>query len=193
MSTFRRGTELGRLAIAATLLPLALAAGCQRVAPSGESIAELTATPEAQLENVMKRFEFALESARTAEGAAVESERKATHRLILPTGDQQAYEAEVTIATSIKLAPALVREIAKETNPKPVDPVALGGSAPMAEGETGQIAEVAAENIVEKAQVSEKKVFKLRFQNDRWELVEPPADKLSSVERDCFNYALSDG
>jgi hypothetical protein len=193
MSAFRRGTEFGRLAVAAVLLPLALPIGCQQVAPSGESITERTATPESQLENVMKRFEFALEHARTVEGAAVISERAATHRLIPPTGDRQAHEAEVTITTSMGLAPELVHEIAKENGAAAIDPVALDGSAPKDEGEKERIAEDAAENIVEKAKVSEKKMFKLRFQNDRWELVDPPADKLSDAERECFRYALSDG
>jgi hypothetical protein len=192
MSAFRLGTEFGRWAAVAALLPLALALGCQRVAPSSESVVEQSVTPEDQLENVMKRFEFALEHARTAEGAGVVSQRAATHRLIPPTGDQHAYEAEITMTTSVGLEPALVQEIAKEKAPPPIDPVALDSSA-NAEGETEQIAEEAAENIAEKARVSEKKVFKLRFQNDRWELVDPPADKLTEVEMLLFRSALGDG
>lgn len=191
MFAFRRGTDLAQsVVVAALLLPFAV--GCDRPAPSGESIVERSITPEGQLENVMKRFSFALEHARTAEGAAVVSRREATHRLIPPEGDQQAYEAEVTITTSLRLAPELVQEIAKDKPLATAGPVALDGAAPPP-SQAGQVAEAAAESIVEKANVSESKVYRLRFQNDRWELIDPPAEKLSEPDQLCFHYALSDG
>jgi hypothetical protein len=195
MSAKRCGTELGRLAVVAALLPFALAFGCQRPAPGGKSIAERSATPEGQLENVMKRLEYALGLAVPAPGAAVESERRATHRLLPPAGDQSAYEAEVTISTSMGLAPDKIEEIKKQNG---VKPVALDSQAP-AESDSKVAPDLAepqqdpAEKIAAAAEVSETKVYKLRFQNDRWELIDPPADKLSGADGECLKYALSDG
>jgi hypothetical protein len=195
MSAQRRGTELGRVAVVAALLPLILAIGCERPASGGKSIAERSATPEGQLENVMKRLEYALDLARPAAGTGVVSERRSAHRLIPPAGDQAAYEAEVTISTSMGLAPEKVDEIKKQTK---VKPVALDSQAPV-EGNAEAPADLEepqqdpAEKIAAAAEVSETKIYKLRFQNDRWELVDPPADKLTGADGECVKYALSDG
>lgn len=191
----QRRRVLGQVAVAAALLPLALVSGCQRAASGGKSIAERGSTPEGQLENVMKRLEYALGLARPAAGAGVVSRREATHRLLAPAGEQSAFEAEVTIATSLGLAPDKVEEIKKQTE---VKPVAIGPESPP-EADAKEIAELAepqedpAEKIAAAAEVSETKVYKLRFQNERWELIDPPADKLSGADGECLKYALSDG
>jgi hypothetical protein len=195
MSAQCRCAELGRLAVVAALLPFALAFGCQRPASGDKSLAERSATPEGQLENVMKRLEYALGLARPAAGTGIESERRSTHRLLPPTDDQSAYEAEVTISTSMGLAPDKVEEIKKQNGMKPV---ALDSEAPV-EADPNHELDLAepqqdpADKIAAAAEVSETKVYKLRFQNDRWELVDPPADKLSGADGECLKYALSDG
>jgi hypothetical protein len=76
--------------------------------------------------------------------------------------------------------------------------VAIDSEAPVA-SDSQEIVELAepqqdpVEKIAAAAEVSEAKVYKLRFQNDRWELVDPPADKLSGADGECLRYALSDG
>ena len=183
------------MAVAVALLPFALAFGCQRPASGGKSVAERSATPEGQLENVMKRLEYALGLARPAAGTGVKSNRQAAHRFLPPAGDQSAYEAEVTISTSLSLAPEKIEEIKKQTGVKPValDSQAPVDADPKQELDLAEPQQDPAEKIAAAAEVSETKIYKLRFQNDHWELIDPPADKLSGADGECLKYALSDG
>jgi hypothetical protein len=158
-----------RMLLATALMP-ALLAGCQQAASPALSSSVAASTPEGRLQLAMRRLDHALQSAQPAANSGVTSTRRSRHQLHEPSDKDSRYTATVLIETTIALAPgaedkAKIKAIGPEGAAAGVEP-----------------------------NVSTQR-FELAYENDRWELVDPPQEELpeDSVERICFQYALSDG
>jgi hypothetical protein len=162
----------------AMLAPLFM--GCERADKRPVPLTDRSDTPQGHLKNVIRRLEFALKGAKPAAGSGVKSERKCAYQLISPTNEGDDYTAEVTIQTSRALAPSL----AGKRKPQPP-----------AEGEASirPISDDPDATNADPTTSVESAVYKLAYKNHRWELVDPPQDKLPETESICFQYALSDG
>jgi len=153
------------------LLLAALLAGCDR--PSPPPIAPIPPkgnTPEAKLERVIQRLEFALDSAKGSPDFGVKSERDSQHRLIPPSDDEPRYTAEVIIATQRTVT------------------AANGGKAPANAQGKGEKADAKAERPKATSNVETEK-FLLVYEDDRWTLPEEPE---SETLRICFESALKE-
>ena len=145
--------------------------GCERPAPSAPvQVFDHSGTPQGDLKNVMLRLESALAEAKTNGVAGVSSSRKCSYELFEPAKDGDPYTAEVTIRTSVRVSP-------KPAKPGDAPPagVAAGGAEP------------------EPITTNESKVYKLAYKDDRWDMVDPPQDKLDETEKICFQFALNEG
>lgn len=149
---------------------LTLAIGCDRrtAAPPTTPVPPKGDTPEAKLERVIQRLEFALGAAQGSADFGVKSERACQHKLIAPTDAEPRYTAEVIVATRRRVT-------------------AANGKAPAAaapqEGEGKEKAGTPSPSNVE----TEK--FLLVYDNDRWTLPEKPE---SETLRLCFDSALAE-
>ena len=164
-----------RKAVAAALIPTLLA-GCREATSPPAPLAAATSTPEGRLQLVMSRLDHALRSAQPAADSGVTSTRRSKYGLHNPSDKDSRYTATVLIETTIALA-------APPEGKAKIEPIGPESQAAVAE------ASAAVEPKVNTQQ------FKLAYENDRWELVDPPQEELpeNSVERICFQYALSDG
>lgn len=148
---------------------LALAVGCGRPAPPPVTMAYPPKgdTPEARLERVMQRLEFALSSAQGSPEFGVKSQREFRHRLIPPSDDEPRPTAEVTIETR--------RLVTANKGPKQTAPPPEGAAAEPAGPRT-------ATNV-------EREKFLLVYDNDRWDLPIKPESETLKI---CFDSALAD-
>ena len=165
---------LGRRTACALAFCAPALAGCERPLSPPIEAAKASATPQDHLKSVMRRLEFALQGAKAKPGSGVVSERKSDYKLIEPTEAGGDYAAEVTIRTTITVAPSLT--------PKPKKP-------PAGEANVSPVSDVVEPPAPTVATV----VYKLAYKNQRWELIDPPQEELPETESICFHYALSDG
>ncbi len=154
---------------------MVLLGGCDQAVPlpTASPVAEAN-TPEEHLKHVMRRLEFALEQARAAAQSGVISERRCTYRLLDPEANGAPYTAEVTIETAITL-----------------DSDAVTPKTPAGRKKTQPISNDA--ELAEAVSTVETHVYTLRYENQRWELVDPPYDEMPDTIELCFQHALSDG
>lgn len=159
------------------ILGLLLASGCDTVRPTADPIPAAPPSPQTQLDHVMERLKDALDHAHAASHASVVSERQCAFRLIEPTAEGEPYQAEVVIQTMLGLKTGKTI--------KPIGEVvdATSGAAAGATKATG----------AEDDPSFEKRLFKLVYKNQRWELAEPQFEELTETEKICFQSALSDG
>ncbi|HMO86938.1 MAG TPA: hypothetical protein PKC18_18680 [Lacipirellulaceae bacterium] len=150
----------------ATLAALWLAVGCDSPSTPEQPQSQAPPSPEQRLKNAMSRLQNALDHAKAAASSGVRSERTFTYQLIEPGAEDARPTAEVFIETSVSLRPQ------------------RHGSAPVL-GQT--------EEGEEKTAEVDRQRFLLVYDEERWELAEPPDEELTETERICFQYALSDG
>jgi hypothetical protein len=159
------------------ILGLLLASGCDAVNPAADPTPATPPSPQTQLDHVMERLKDALDHAHAASHASVVSERQCAFRLIEPTAEGEPYQAEVVIQTSLGLKTG-----------KKIKPIGeIVGAAPGAAA--GEAKAAGAEDDPS----FEKRLFKLVYKNQRWELAEPQLEELTETEKICFQSALSDG
>jgi hypothetical protein len=158
----------GRAWARGAALCVILALGCDMAEPPASAIPNVTPSPPTQLEHVMRRLEDALQHARAAASSGVVSIRQSRYELIEPSAEDDRYTARVVIQTTVGLrgGPQM----------RPI------GDAAAATGD----AEAPGEEVT-------KRIFKLVYKDQRWELLEPPVDELTDIEKLCFQSALSDG
>jgi hypothetical protein len=155
-----------RLAGAVALCLIAVG-GCDRGASSAPAPVA-PPTPAEHLASVMKRLEYAVAHAKPAASSGVASTRSCAYRLIEPADDDARPAAEVVIETRVSYTPRA------DAAPQPIgETVASPDNKPIRQVET--------------------RTFKLEYDGQRWELVEPPQDELTESEQLFFQYALSDG
>jgi hypothetical protein len=149
--------------------------GCDQAAtmPPAESVVDAN-TPEEHLTHVMRRLEFALEQARAAAQSGVKSQRRCSYKLLEPEKEGAPYMAKVTIETSIEL-----------------DSEAVAPKTPAGRKKIEPISDDA--ELAEAVSTVETDVYTLRYEKQRWELVDPPYDELPDTIELCFQHALSDG
>ncbi len=162
----RQRWACGPLVVAGAALCLAVTSGCETAGPLPDAVVEAPPSPEKQLEHAMRRLKESLKHARAAPGVGVVSERSCAYELLPPSAEDDGYTARVMIETSV----ALHREAGVKITP--LDKQAKGD---------------------EPFKQVDKRYFKLAYKNQRWELVEPPLDELTELERVYFQNALSDG
>lgn len=163
------------------LLPLALAVACLAVAVGCESSKHVAApidpeppTPEEQLEHVIERLKYALDTAQASSASGVMSDRTCKYQLLDRTEENPRRRAEVTITTrrGLTVLPAAPKE-----KPKPKKS-ALG------DGALDVPPSVAAE--LPEPTVDEAK-FVLEYGDDRWQLTTKPESNTLAV---CWEFAL---
>ncbi len=159
-------TSSGRLGVLLAAA-LTLALGCERrvAAPPTTPVPPKGDTPEAKLERVIQRLEFALDAAQGSADFGVTSDRACQHKLIAPTDGEPRYTAEVIVAT---------RRTVTAANGK--------APAPSAPKEANGKDQPATSNL-------ETEKFLLVYENDRWTLPEKPE---SETLRLCFESALAE-
>lgn len=175
-ASFRRAAFVGGRCF--LLAALALAIGCERPAPAPVPTATILPkgdTPEAKLDRVLQRLDFALQAAQGSPNFGVKSDRSFQHRLIPPSKDEPRYTAEVDIETR--------RLVIAKNGPKPPAPAPKDKAKAKAGDESADPARPqSATNI-------EREKFLLVYDKDRWTLpVEPESETLKI----CFDSALKE-
>lgn len=178
------------------LLTLLVCIGCGGSSAKQKETSLAKQTPEAQFEWGMERLDRALRMSKPSSADGLYTERKLSHELIPPNGENQQYTATVTITTEAEFIHGRRKTEKKDKEEKEVEQNTEYKDPREQSAEVeklidfpgaGPKAPTAPAPIIESRSLDNETVFNLAYVDQQWKLTNEPEHK---YEKLWFEYAF---